>query len=135
MIAPYYNACLSGPVTLTLWTNIIRHVFQDTGIDIIALQDSIGVGYNTLEDLDVIYAYTKKVTTEIGLILYAVTETFEDVEGEKLPAPHRRILKQLATESAYVRRFIAFSINHYQNSNEPTQISNHGDFYRYYLQH
>lgn len=135
MIAPYYNARLSGPVILTLWSNMIRRIFQDTGIDIIALQDSIGVGYNTLDDLDEIYAYTKKVTEEIGLILYAVTETFEETEGEKLPAPHRRILKQLSRESAYVRRFIAFSINHYQNGNEPTQINNHEDYYRYYLHH
>ena len=134
MIAPFYNARLSGPVTLALWSNIIRHVFQDTGIDIIALLDSIGVGYNTLKDLDEIYAYTKKVTKEIGLILYAVTETFWETAEEKLPAPNRRIIKQLSRESAYVQKFVAFSINHYQNDNVPGQINSYKDYYQYYLQ-
>jgi len=134
MIAPYYNARLSGPLTLALWSNIFCHVFQNTGIDIIALQDSIGAGYNTLEDLDEIFASTQQAAEEIGLILYAVTETFEEAAKEKLPAPHRRILKQLSRESAYVQKFIAFSVNHYQNGNELTQINNYEDYYGYYLQ-
>ncbi|KUO75003.1 MAG: hypothetical protein APF81_12140 [Desulfosporosinus sp. BRH_c37] len=133
MIAPFYNARLSEPVTLTLWAKIIRNVFKDTGIDIIALQDSIGVGFNSLEDLDEIYAYTKKASDEIGLILYAITETLEESGGENLPAPQPRISEQLSRESAYVRKFVAFSINHYQNGNEPTQVNNYEDYYRYYL--
>lgn len=135
MIAPFYNAHLSETMTLAFWSIIIRHVFQDTGIDIIALQDSIGSNYNHLKDIDEIYASTKKAVEEIGLILYAVTETFEETEGGKSPAPHRRILKQLARESAYVHKFAAFSIDHYQNGNEPTQKKYYEDYYRYYLGH
>ncbi|TGE31812.1 DUF4434 domain-containing protein [Desulfosporosinus sp. Sb-LF] len=135
MIAPFYNGRLSGPVTLTLWSNSVRHIFNDTGIDILALQDSIGAGFNTLGDLDEIYSYTQKAANEIGLNLYAVTETFEETSGGNIPAPHRRILKQLSKTSDYVSGFVAFSINHYQNGNEPTQVNGYEHYYRYFLNH
>ena len=133
MIAPYYNAWLSGPVTLALWSNSVRHVLKDTGIDIIALQDSIGAGFNTLGDLDEVYASTKKVADEIGLILYAVTETFRENESETLPASQRQIYEQLSRVSPYVSGFVAFSIDHYQNGNESTQVNGYKDYYQYYL--
>ncbi|MDP4160065.1 MAG: DUF4434 domain-containing protein [Bacillota bacterium] len=135
MIAPFYNARLSGPITLALWSNSIRHVFKDTGIDILALQDSIGAGFNTLDDLDEIYAYTKKATEEIGLTLYAVTETFREAARENMPASNRRILKQLFKTSAYVHSFVAFSIAHYQNGNVPAQVKNYEKYYKYFLDH
>jgi hypothetical protein len=133
MLAPFYNARVSGPVTLSYWSNIVHRTLKDTGIDIIALQDSVGAGFNNLNDLDEIYAYTKKAAEEIGLILYAVTETFEETGGENIPAPHRRIIKQLSRTSAYVDRLLAFSINHYQNGNESAQLNNYENYYRYFI--
>lgn len=133
MIAPFYNALISGPVTLALWSNIVHTVFEDTGIDILALQDSIGAGFNSLDDLDEIYASTKKATEEIGMILYAVTETFYDTGSKNLSAPLQQIQSQMFIESAYVQGFVAFSINHYQNGNEPNQVKNYEELYRDYV--
>lgn len=135
MIAPFYNARLSGPVTLAFWSDIIHHVFKDTGIDIMALQDSIGVGFNTLKDLDEIYASTQKATEEIGLHLYAVTETFMETAGRNGPAPLHRIYEQMSKVAPYVKDFMAFSIDHYQNGVEPTQVTDYDDYHHYYLKH
>jgi len=132
MIAPFYKAHLTWSITLASWSNFVHHILKDTGIDILALQDSIGAGFNTLEHLDEIYAYTKKATDEIDLILYAVTETFELNETKYMPAQQSRIREQLSKESAYVRGFVAFSVDHYQNGNEPTQVRGYEDYYRYY---
>ncbi|WP_407313972.1 DUF4434 domain-containing protein [Desulfosporosinus sp. SB140] len=133
MIAPYYNARVSGPVTLTLWSNALRHVLKDTGIDILALQDSIGAGFNTLRDLDEVFASTKKAADEIGLTLYAVTETFEGNGDKSLPALQCQINEQLSRVSPFVREFVAFSIDHYQNGNESTQANGYKDYLQYYL--
>lgn len=135
MVAPFYNARLSGPVTLALWSNTIHHVFKNTGIDILALQDSIGAGFNSLDDLDEIYEATQKACEELGLILYAVTETFEEGEGEFQAALQGRINEQLSKVSPYVRGLVAFSINHYQNGNDPNQVKGYEDYSRYYLAH
>jgi len=133
MIAPFYKAQMTWHITLASWSNFVHHILKDTGIDILALQDSVGAGFNTLEHLDEIYAYTKKATDEIGLILYAVTETFEVNSNDYLPAQQSRIREQLSIESAYVRGFVAFSVDHYQNGNEPTQVRGYEEYYRYYL--
>jgi hypothetical protein len=131
MIAPYYNARVSGNVTLSLWVKIVCCVFKNTGIDILALQDSIGAGFNTLDDLDELFAFTGKAAKKIGLTLYAVTETFEKTGEEIISAPQSRIAEQLSRESAYVRHFVAFSIDHYQNANEAGQINLFEDYRRY----
>ncbi len=135
MIAPFYNARLSGPVTLALWSDIVHDVFKGTGIHIMALQDSVGAGFNTLNDLDEIYASTRRATEEMGLHLYAVTETFMETAGRNRPAPLHRIYEQLSKVAPYVNRCVAFSIDHYQNGSEPTQVTDYEDYYQYYLKH
>ncbi|AFQ43234.1 DUF4434 domain-containing protein [Desulfosporosinus meridiei] len=135
MVAPYYKAQLTWNITLASWAYSVHHILYDTGIDILALQDSIGAGFNSLNHLDEIYAYTRKATDEIGMTLFAVTETFEVNETEYLPAQQHRISEQLARESAYVRGFVAFSINHYQNPQEAAQATGYKDYYNYYQEH
>ncbi|MCO1601879.1 DUF4434 domain-containing protein [Desulfosporosinus nitroreducens] len=135
MIAPFYKAQLTWNITLASWSYFVHHILKDTGIDILALQDSIGAGFNTLEHLDEIYAYTKKAADEIGMILFAITETFEVNATEYLPAQQSRIREQLSIESAHVSGFVAFSADHYQNGNELTQVTGYEDYYRYYLDH
>lgn len=133
MVSPFYNKNISGPVSLSLWSNSIKNTFKNTGIDILALQDSIGAGFNTLNDLDEVYAYTKKAADKIGLILYAVTETFDNTSDVFIPAQQDRIQRQMLRVSDYVCRFVAFSIDHYQNGNDPAQLKGYEDYLRCYL--
>ncbi len=135
MIAPFYNSLQSWQGPSASWSTIIYHILNNTGIDIVALQDSIGVGFNTLDHLDEIYRYTKKAADAAGIILYAVTETFDAtlIGTGKKPAPISRINIQLAQEAPYVQRFVAFSIDHYQNGNEPSQVNGYEEYELYYL--
>lgn len=138
MAAPFYNARLSEPFTMALWSYILYHVFKDSGIGILALQDSVGAGFNTVEDLDEIFDATRKVTSKMGMKLYAVTETFQENEGKEgnpegnfSPAPQRRIEKQLVKVAPYVQGYVAFSLNHYQNRNTADQASGYEEYYWY----
>ncbi|MDR3586765.1 MAG: DUF4434 domain-containing protein [Desulfosporosinus sp.] len=135
MIAPFYNSRLSrnAPFASWSWSTTVYHSLSDTGIDIVALQDSIGAGFNTLDRLDKIYCKTKKVTDAMGITLYAITETFDVTLAESKPASCNRIKQQMAIEAPYVQCFVAFSIDHYQNGNEPSLSTGYEDYERYFL--
>lgn len=130
MIAPFYSGKSS---LLVSWSTMLQNILTGTGITIVALQDSIGAGFNNINQLDSLYSYTKRATDVLGIKLYADTETF-DMNGSKyISAPQKSISKQLSIESKYVQGFVAFSIDHYQNRNVVSQESNYNDYYDYYL--
>jgi hypothetical protein len=60
MIAPFYNGRFSLLCSPPNWSKMLIDVLYETGIDILALQDSIGAGFNTMEELDELFLYTKK---------------------------------------------------------------------------
>ena len=133
MIAPFYNGKYSMLVSLQTWSKMVKNILKETGIDIVALQDSIGAGFNKMTLLDSLFLYTKKATDAIGIKLYADTETFAVKSSKYSSAPQERISQQLFTERKYVQGFVAFSINHYQNKNIVGQERNYNDYYNYYL--
>jgi hypothetical protein len=133
MIAPFYQGKRSSLRSLSTWSRMIERILKGTGIDIVALQDSIGAGFNKMRLLDSLYSYTKKATDALGIKLYAVTETFAVKSPKYIPAPQERITQQLSIQSKYVQGFVAFSINHYQNKNIVGQKNNYSDYYKYYL--
>ena len=130
MIAPFYSGRSSF---LGSWSTMLQNILTGTGIDIVALQDSIGAGFNNINQLDSLYSYTKKATDALGIKLYADTETFDMNASKYISAPQKSISKQLSIESKYVQGFVAFSIDHYQNKNVVSQESNYNDYYDYYL--
>lgn len=133
MIAPFYNGKFSLLCSLSTWSKMIENILNGTGIDIVALQDSIGAGFNEMRLLDSLYSYTKKATDALGIKLYSDTETFVVKSSQYISALQDRISEQLSIESKYVQGFVAFSINHYQNRNIASQESNYNDYYNYYL--
>jgi hypothetical protein len=133
MIAPFYNSNYSSSYSLSEWTATVQTALKDTGIDIVALQDSVGAGYNDLSQIADVFSYTKKATDSLGMKLYADTETFTSTSSGNVSAPQSRISSQLSDEKSYVQGFVAFSIDHYQNNNVSTQISYYNDYYNYYL--
>ena len=48
MLSPFYNSKLSIQGSLTNWAKAIETIFSGTGVDILALQDSVGTGYNAI---------------------------------------------------------------------------------------
>lgn len=132
MIAPFYNGKFSLLCSLSSWEAMLVDVLRETGIDILAMQDSIGAGFNTMEQLDELFLYTKKAADCLGIKLYADTETFTAVKSGFVPAKQCRIEQQIFIESKYVEKFTAFSIDHYQNRNVYSQIDNFNKYYVYY---
>lgn len=133
MVAPFYNSLLSLSFPLASWSTIVYRILHNTGIDILALQDSIGAGFNTLNNIDEIFRYTKKATDSMGMSLYAITETFDANTSSNKPASFNRIKQQMAKEAPYVQRFVAFSIDHYENGNEPSQVTGYNEYEHFYL--
>jgi hypothetical protein len=132
MISPYYNYKYSFLFSLSGWTTTLTTVLKDTKIDIVALQDGVGAGYTTLNQVSNIFSYTKKATNVLGIKLYADTETYTYTSNINYSAPQSRITSQLSLEKTYVQGFVAFSIDHYQ-SIYLNQEQNYNDYYNYYL--
>lgn len=137
MISPFYNSNLSVQGSLTNWATAIDNIFRGTGVDIFALQDSVGVGYNTMDQLSGLFAYTKKGTDAAGLKLYANTETFTSIPNDNVTAPIERIALQITAESEYVTGYTAFSINHFQGKycDDLAKVAGYNDYMTYYLAH
>lgn len=132
MISPFYNSRYSWSPLLPVWALMVSNIVKDTGIDILALQDAVGAKYNSIEQLSGIFAYTKKATDAAAVKLYAVTETFTAQEKGYVPSVQTSISAQISAVKAYVKNYVAFSINHYQNSNEASQSDNFSDYLKYY---
>jgi hypothetical protein len=132
MISPFYYGKLSIDALLPAWSSMVNSILYGTGIDILALQDSVGVNYNSIDKLDVLFFYTKKGTDKAGIKLYAVTETFATTSSGNSPVSQDKISKQLSIAEPYVEGFIAFSINHFQNANEPSQLNYYNIYDEYY---
>jgi hypothetical protein len=133
MVAPFYNGKFSWMTPVSSWSTMLQNILKGTGVDIIALQDSVGAGYNTLTQVTSLFSYSKKAASAIGMKLYADTETFTSTSNGNVSAPQSRIASQFSSEKAYVEGFVAFSVNHYQNKNVSTQLTNYNDYLKYYV--
>lgn len=135
MVSPYYNSQYADIGSLSNWSTAIKNIFSDTGVDILALQDSIGAGYNNISQLGNIFTYTKIGTDAANLTLYANTETYTSTRTENILAAQSRISSQLAAENKYVKGYVAFSINHFQGKycSNPKAVKGYYDYQTYYL--
>jgi hypothetical protein len=132
MIAPFYSSNKFKIGYLELWIQVLENVLRNTGIDILALQDSVGVGYNTVDESKILFNYTKQVTDNLGMALYADIETFSSTTNGNIPVAQEKISRQIAAVRPYVKGFVAFSINHFQNKNIPSQMNNYVGYCNYY---
>lgn len=132
MIAPFFNSNKYKIGSLELWSKIVQNVLINTEIDIVSLQDSIGAGFNTIDNVKKLFYYTKEATDLLGITLYADTETFVSTENGNIPATQDEIIMRMTEVSPYAEDFIAFSINHFQNKNISSQRGNYEDYLKYY---
>lgn len=132
MIAPFYYGRFSFIRSLSTWSKLNYAILKDSGIDIVAMQDSIGACFNKMTLLDELYSSMKITTDNLGIKLFADTETFDIKSHKYLSGSQDRILQQLTIEKKYVEGFVAFSIDHYQNINIQGQECNYKEYYNYY---
>lgn len=116
MISPYFS--IRGPRILTIkaWEKALKETLEDCKIDILAMQDSIGAGFNKLNNIEKLFLHTKRATDNLNIILYADTETFKKRGGRLISASEEEFLERANVIKHYVKGHIAFSINHYQNN-------------------
>lgn len=132
MLAPFFNSNKYKIGSLELWSKIVQNVLINTEIDIVSLQDSIGAGFNTIDNIGEVFYYTRKATDLLGITLYADTETFISTEKGNVPATQEEIFIRMSQVSPYVEGFIAFSINHFQSKHVVNQINNYKAYLKYY---
>jgi hypothetical protein len=131
MASPFYNSKLSRLGSLKNWAKAITNIFIGSGIDILALQDSIGVGFNKVSQLDEIFAAAQKATDAVGAVLYANNETFHSTAAGNVPSDIRVILMQMEKVRPYVSGYVAFSLSHYLNKDRESK--SYADYKNYYL--
>lgn len=132
MVAPFYHGVFSCITPLCYWSAIVQNTLKDTGIDIVALQDSIGARFNFMWQLPRLFHYTKKACDACNIKFYIDVETFTHTFSGFVSASQKRIEKQLSIATTYTLHLVAFSIDHYQNKNEPNQIKFYNAYYQYY---
>ncbi len=132
MIAPFYHGKHKWAMSPKGWSAALKNILKETGIGIVTLQDSIGAGFSTMKQLPEIFSQTKKTLMELGIKFYIDVETFEHTRKGLIPASQQRIEKQLSIAQNYAEGFVAFSISHYQNKNEPGQTKLYNDYFKYY---
>lgn len=132
MVAPFYHGKHKWAMSPKAWSKALKNILKRTGISIVALQDSIGAGFSTMKQLPEIFSQTKKALNELGIKFYVDVETFESAHKSLVAASQQRIEKQLSIAQCYAEGFVAFSISHYQNKNEPGQAQFYNDYYDYY---
>lgn len=132
MIAPFCNLNKFKIGCLELWSERVKNILIDTGIDIVSLQDSVGAGFNTIDNVGRVFYYTKQATDFLGIKLYADTETFMATNNGNVPVAQEQIFARMSEVNPYVEGFVAFSINHFQNKNVGSQRKNYEDYLKYY---
>lgn len=128
MISPFYISNFSWIMPLKGWSKMVENAIKDTGIDILALQDGIGVKNTSINELDNLFSHTKHSTDKLGIRLYGNVETFDSTPKGNVPAQKERISNQLIRQKPYVEEFIAFSLNHFQKNEERSRL---GSFIKY----
>jgi hypothetical protein len=114
-ISPFFNTALTPAQE---WGEMWNYVLSKSAIDIIILQDGVGVEPNTLTEIDDLispyYKAVKNACVKNGKTFWANSELFTNSSGDRAnlkaePSSIEQILRQLRTESEFVDTFVCFS--------------------------
>lgn len=118
MISPFFAD--GDGQTKSQWTAMWQYLLDETegaDIDIVALQDGIGVHHASIDSIGDWLRATKAATdTNTGCQLWANIETFEEVaSGVYHPAEIEKIIAQIDAESPIAEKLTCFSFNAFQS--------------------
>jgi chitodextrinase len=128
IISPFFNT--AGGQTTSQWQSMWTYILQRSAIDVIALQDGVGVGHATAGQLPAWFSATKNAITagRPATQLWADTET---LNLDFKPAFIKDVVADMQAVQQYVSNIVSFSYNHYDS---PNQVANEYDItYRDYL--
>jgi len=105
-IAPFFNT--SGGATPEQWETFWYDIMSQTSVDVLAMQDGIGVGHATIEQLPEWYLHVCAGVWQAGKQCWTDLENFTGTNHLK-PAPTQRIIDQHQAEYPYVDKIITYS--------------------------
>jgi len=93
---------------------VFRDVFDGSGLDVLLLQDGVGVGDPPLDYLRPYYESLRQGWPQTGPALWAVVEVFEQTSApgspfKARPASVTRVLQQRELASSFVKELVIFS--------------------------
>ena len=116
MIAPFFNS--SAGQNAAQYASMWGYIVGQAPLDVIAVQDGIGVGHATLSN---IASWLAPLRTALKNARPA-TEFWSDLETMNpdhtrgfVSAPASRLIQQVETEKPYVDKITTFSFNHYDS--------------------
>jgi hypothetical protein len=112
MVAPFFNS--STGQTATAYANMWGYIVTTAPLDIVAVQDGIGVGHATVSN---IASWLQPLGTALkaarpGIAFWTDLET---LNSNYTPAAVSRVIQQIEAEKAYVDKVTTFSFNHYDS--------------------
>ncbi|HEX6338020.1 MAG TPA: DUF4434 domain-containing protein [Jiangellaceae bacterium] len=116
VISPFFNP--DGGLTPAEWAKMWATILPAAPIDAIALQDGIGAGHASADQLVPWFAATAAAIKTAGTAteLWATTETFTSDFG---PMDIAAVVEDMIAVQPYVSRYWSFSYDHYQS---PQQV-------------
>jgi hypothetical protein len=129
-IAPFFNA--AGGAAAQAYGEFCYEVMSKTGVDILMLQDGIGVEHATLDQLPEWYQQVCAGVRAAGKLCWSDLENFAtDSDGNLIPAPTERVIQQHQIAAQYVDRIVTFSFISYMSPNDPAHVPYYKGFQEY----
>jgi len=113
VISPYFNASEDeGGLVSADWQDMWTYILASSPIDVIALQDGVGVGHATVDQLPEWFGATKRaVDSKTGCQLWGNAENFYIADNS--PMAIQELVADMKAEAPFVTHFVSFSFNHY----------------------
>jgi len=117
VISPFFSA--SADLSPAQWQTMWEYVFKRSPIDVLALQDGVGVAHATKAQLPEWFSAVRNAiqNSRPRMQFWANTETF--TSGSE-PRPIRSIANDMCAVRPYVSSYLSFSFNHYMS---PQQVN------------
>jgi hypothetical protein len=126
-IAPFFNTV--GGASARDYGQFWFQVMSQTGVDILMLQDGIGVNHADLEQLPEWYRQVCAGVRAAGKACWSDLENFAtDQEGTFIPAETARLIQQHQIAAQYVDRIVTFSFLSYMSPVD----ADHGQYFEGY---
>lgn len=126
-IAPFFNT--AGGVSARDYGQFWFQVMSQTQVDILMLQDGIGVNHADLEQLPEWYRKLCAGVRAAGKACWSDLENFvTDQEGNFIPAATERLIQQHQIAAQYVDRIVTFSFLPYMSPVD----ADHGQYFKGY---
>jgi hypothetical protein len=117
LISPFFST--TSDLSPSQWQTMWEYVLKRSPIDILALQDGVGVGHATKKELPEWFSAVGNAiqNSRPQMQFWADTETF-NLDSE--PQPIRSIVNDMRAVQPYVSSYLSFSFNHYLS---PQQVN------------